>query len=328
MPRSAHALSHTIIERLEATEQFAHYRKSFAELTGLPLSLCSLREWPPAARGRDCGNPFCAAVLQKGHECTACAAVQRAIDADAVAEPRSVTCLAGLCETGVPLRAGEMLVGFLVVGPLLLGTRSDLQLNTTFELMKRSGVKPRRAKLTRAYCESPAVGDDRHASVVRMLVVFAEHLSLLTDQVLVQEQHAEPEPVTKAREFIRENLAQPLRVADVARSAGLSRSYFSRMFKRTTTLGFSDYVSRVRIEQAKKLLLNPNMHVNEIAFAVGFQSVPHFNRIFKRLTGEPPGAFRENRLNRASSGRGNSSPPHDRPDAGGPRRLARRRPQQ
>jgi AraC-like DNA-binding protein len=48
----------------------------------------------------------------------------------------------------------------------------------------------------------------------------------------------------------------------------------------------------VRIEKAKNLLLNPNLRISEIAYEVGFQSLTHFNRVFKRLMGDSPTDYR------------------------------------
>jgi AraC-like DNA-binding protein len=49
----------------------------------------------------------------------------------------------------------------------------------------------------------------------------------------------------------------------------------------------------VRIEKAKNLALNPNLKISEIAFDVGFQSLTHFNRVFRKLTGHSPTGYRE-----------------------------------
>jgi AraC-like DNA-binding protein len=65
------------------------------------------------------------------------------------------------------------------------------------------------------------------------------------------------------------------------------------MFKKATGINFTDYLSRVRIEKAKNLLLNPNLRVSEIAYEVGFQSLTHFNRVFKRVVGQSPTEYRE-----------------------------------
>ena len=64
------------------------------------------------------------------------------------------------------------------------------------------------------------------------------------------------------------------------------------MFKKHTGINFTDYLSRVRIEKAKNLLLNPNLRVSEIAYEVGFQSLTHFNRVFKRVAGLAPSGYR------------------------------------
>jgi YesN/AraC family two-component response regulator len=64
------------------------------------------------------------------------------------------------------------------------------------------------------------------------------------------------------------------------------------MFKKGTGLNFTEYVSRVRIENAKNLLLNPNLRISEIAYQVGFQSLTHFNRVFKKVVGEAPTEYR------------------------------------
>jgi AraC-like DNA-binding protein len=48
-----------------------------------------------------------------------------------------------------------------------------------------------------------------------------------------------------------------------------------------------------RVEKAKNLLLNPNMRISEVAFAAGFQSLSHFNRVFRRIAGESPTRYRE-----------------------------------
>ena len=293
MTPSSRDLSDTIIQRLTNADTFRHYVQSFEQVTRLPLSLCSLRHWPPAVHGTDCENPFCAAMLRSGRSCTACSDVKRAIEANTVREPKSVTCLAGICDTGVPVRMDERLIGFLVVGPVLLATPSEKQFVRTLALLKRWGIEPRRDEFAASYFGTRTLSPEQHAPIVQMLIVFAEHLSMLASQALLREQHAEPAPVARARQFIQEHHAEPLRLAEVASSARLSSTYFSRMFKKSTALSFSEYLARVRVEQAKNLLLNPNMQVSEVAFAVGFQSVPHFNRVFKKLHGETPGTYRQ-----------------------------------
>ena len=79
----------------------------------------------------------------------------------------------------------------------------------------------------------------------------------------------------------------------------MSAFYFCKSFRKATGLTFTDYVARVRVEKVKNLLLNPNKRVSEAAYEAGFQSLSQFNRVFRRVAGEPPSAYRE-KLQQAS----------------------------
>ena len=69
--------------------------------------------------------------------------------------------------------------------------------------------------------------------------------------------------------------------------------YFCKLFKKATGINFTEFVSRLRVEKAKNLLINPNLRISEIAYEVGFQSLTHFNRIFKKIAGQSPTDYRE-----------------------------------
>jgi AraC-like DNA-binding protein len=75
----------------------------------------------------------------------------------------------------------------------------------------------------------------------------------------------------------------------------VSTFYFCKMFKKATGLTFTDYLSRVRVEKAKALLLNPHLRISEIAYDVGFQSLTHFNRMFRKIVGQSPTVYRESK---------------------------------
>jgi len=81
-------------------------------------------------------------------------------------------------------------------------------------------------------------------------------------------------------------------LSQVAKAVNTSSFYFCKMFRKVTGINFTDYLSRLRIERAKNLLLNPNLRISEIAFEVGFQSLTHFNRVFKRILGQSPTDYR------------------------------------
>ena len=78
------------------------------------------------------------------------------------------------------------------------------------------------------------------------------------------------------------------------KASGASVFHFCKVFKKTTGLKFTDYVARLRLEDAKAQLLNPSRRISEVAYDVGFQSLTQFNRMFKRVFGESPTEFRAN----------------------------------
>ena len=116
---------------------------------------------------------------------------------------------------------------------------------------------------------------------------------MVSNQILVQRESTEPQAVTRAKQFILENQGEDLSLGQVAKAVNTSTFYFCKMFKKATGLNFTDYVSRLRIEKAKNLLLNRNLRVSEIAYEVGFQSLTHFNRVFKKIMGQSPTEYRD-----------------------------------
>ena len=99
--------------------------------------------------------------------------------------------------------------------------------------------------------------------------------------------------ITKAKNFIREHHAEELSLPQVAQFANTSRFYFCKLFKRATGLTFTNFLSHVRIERSRNLLINPQLRVCEVAYEVGFQSLTHFNRVFQKLLGQSPTQYRQ-----------------------------------
>lgn len=285
-----------MISRLTKSQLFRDYAQSFEQITGLSLGLREADDWPPSRRGRKCGNAFCALMVTSGRICVACEQAKEDADSD---EPRTVTCLAGLCDSGVPVQLHGSTIGFLEIGGLLLHPPSQRQFDATLEVLRRWELEFNPNQLRESYFQSAQVSVEQHQSILRLLTIFARHLSLLAERPAFLRDGTEPAPVANARAFIEEHYRDRLSLGAVARAVSVSPAHFSRLFKRTTRLSFTDYLARVRVEQAKQMLANPGLRINEVAFAVGFQSVPHFNRVFKKLNGVSPGVYREGRSRQA-----------------------------
>jgi AraC-like DNA-binding protein len=118
--------------------------------------------------------------------------------------------------------------------------------------------------------------------------------------ILDNRNRAEPVQIWKARIFIHQHSADELSLGKVARIVNMNANHLSEKFKEVTGVKFVDYVARTRFEKARDLLRDPRLRISEIAFAVGFQSLSQFNRVFKKLSGDSPTRHRLKHLRRQS----------------------------
>ena len=96
----------------------------------------------------------------------------------------------------------------------------------------------------------------------------------------------------RARDRMDRDFARPLDVADVARSAHLSRAEFTRAFRAAFGESPHRYLQRRRVERAKELLRSTARPVTDVCADVGFRSLGTFSRTFRAVTGESPSAYR------------------------------------
>ena len=82
-------------------------------------------------------------------------------------------------------------------------------------------------------------------------------------------------------------------VNQVAAKVHLTTPAFCRYFKRQTNMTFTDFVNQYRIERAKNLLMQ-DQNVTETCYAVGFESISYFNKLFNKIVGENPSTFKKN----------------------------------
>ena len=97
---------------------------------------------------------------------------------------------------------------------------------------------------------------------------------------------AEPVAIWKARKYIDEHSREELSLTKVAKAVNMNANYLSENFKQVTGIKFVDYVAHAGSKNACDLLRNSRLRISEIAFAVGFQSLSQFNRVFKRFSRE------------------------------------------
>lgn len=108
------------------------------------------------------------------------------------------------------------------------------------------------------------------------------------------DEHKTNKKMQKAIEYIKENYDSNLNMAVVSNYISMNYSLFSFTFKQYTGTNFVNYLKNVRVGEAKRLLTETDMKVNEISKAVGYDHEKHFMKTFKSITGLTPSQYRNN----------------------------------
>jgi AraC-like DNA-binding protein len=102
-----------------------------------------------------------------------------------------------------------------------------------------------------------------------------------------------PKIVRNALLYIEKNYTHQIKLGDVARANAMSKYHFSRIFRQNTGVSFKEYLNARRIERAKYLMRHEEMNVTQAAFAVGFNDLSYFSRLFQTKEGRPPSEYRK-----------------------------------
>src|SRR5438552_964948 len=290
---TARSSDQEVMLHLSRSQIFKDYERAFSEALGLPLNIRAHDSWSPSHHGKTDHDSFAAILARFNKARGACLRAQTDASREPDATTRTVTWFAGLSESAVPVYVGDHILGFLETGEVMLKNPTKKHFASITRQLRAWGYKTDWKRLERTYFRTCVLSPDRYRAMLRLLSIFAQHLSILSNELVVRRQEHEPTNMARARQFIEDHQAEPLSLGRIAHVANTSRHYFCKMFKKATGINFIDHLSRVRVEKSKTLLLNPNSRISEVAFACGFQSMTNFNRAFKRIVRRSPTQFRE-----------------------------------
>ncbi|MDD5595093.1 MAG: response regulator [Candidatus Omnitrophica bacterium] len=107
--------------------------------------------------------------------------------------------------------------------------------------------------------------------------------------------------IQKAKDFTENNCFKKITLKEVSQSVYLSPKYFSRIFKKYTGTGFSDYKLKIKVKKAKELLGKPGYNINQISERLGYENAESFIRQFKKITSVTPTEYRKKYLKKRKS---------------------------
>lgn len=107
---------------------------------------------------------------------------------------------------------------------------------------------------------------------------------------------AEPAPIVRhALQYLDTNYSRSVTLGGIARQLTVSKYYLSHMFKQSTGFSVMGYLNYRRIAEAKQMLAHTDKSVADIGTDCGFMNAQHFYRMFKKMSGMPPGRYRQKR---------------------------------
>ena len=289
---SGQELNYKIVKKLSASQIYNDYKKAFSRVSGLPLTLQPVDPLQPAMQSHQ-ENSLCTMLRRINNGCPFCLALQSELEHRAKLEPVNLCCFAGICQTAVPIRMGDQVIAFLKTGQVLLRQPNKETFSKIAQQLLKWVAKVDLNSIEHAYFQSKVLDQNQYKAFVQLLSIFAKHLGAISNSIAIKESFLEPEVIQSAKGYISDHYYEHLTLAQISRAVNMSVRYFCKTFKRYSGMTFTGYLSRLRVEQAKILLLDPHKHISEVAFEVGFESLSQFNRSFKRITGKTPTEYRQ-----------------------------------
>ena len=97
--------------------------------------------------------------------------------------------------------------------------------------------------------------------------------------------------ISNVQKYIQNHMDERLTLNEVSAVFGLSPNYLSVLFKKTCGVGFSEYITQMKISRARVMLLEQDMKIYEVADQLGFESAFYFSKVFKKVEGVSPREF-------------------------------------
>src|ERR1700687_1238483 len=174
-----------LIDTLRRSKLFRSYEQVCSKATGLPLTLRRVDYWQWDHQGKKHQTPFGAMLAERPATLAVCLQAHQDIIDHTGLIPHTVTCPFGLTETAVPVKLGAQIIGYLRIGQVLRHTPAKSESTKVSRELERRGVRFT-GEIRKAWDKTPMIPPDRYNAIVRLLTFFAEQLSGLANQIVLE----------------------------------------------------------------------------------------------------------------------------------------------
>jgi AraC-like DNA-binding protein/ligand-binding sensor protein len=297
---------------LDLLEAETGLRASFDDLSGISLDYPQLRVSAPHAQ--HC-SPLCEFAKQTPAGYSACSRDKLISNLLTFKRRRGFRgqCYLGLLDMVEPLIVAGRVLGVFYFGSVRLADAAaeERARRRIARFCARQGHDP--AGYLEALERVPQIPPDRLPDLRERLGTVARTVSeLCTAWAAPVERYRQqrtsvywgrlrhPPLVQAALAFVQQHYGEPCQVRDLAARFRCHPDYLSRVFQQHTGLALSDYVRKVRLERARRMLASTALGIGEIGARCGYPEPAHFTRVFRQSTGHTPGAFRQQAQNGSS----------------------------
>ena len=305
--------------------------KSLSEAFSVAITMTDLKYAPLVEASGNCG--FCRTILEhpEGHRrCMKCAALG-GLEAKRTNRPFISHCHAGVTFGCVPVTVQSRYMGIICFGQVRVKGESPAQRSSVINGVKSrlddGEDDALKLRLSRLFKQMPEIEEDRMVKIGNVLWNLTNYMvdrivALKTENrsyewvfqnaltPLIEEQSMMPEPAPKTKVsyrfpinedhqlypvlvYIEEHPELAVTMHEMADLCKLSHSYFSKIFTREIGMNFTDYVVGRKIDKARELLREGAESVADIASGLGFTDTSYFIKVFKKIEGTTPLAYRQ-----------------------------------
>jgi AraC-like DNA-binding protein len=239
-------------------------------------------------------NPFCRLMSRSPQARKICDRTFAAIRDKAAhtSAPSLSCCFAGFAHIAIPVVSAGEHIATIYGGQLLLDPPTEQAFEKISHSLVRLGLGNHLSSLETAWFRTPVISDEQLQAIMHLLKNFADRISRYAATSIFKPVEGEPANVTRTRKFVEERFADPITLPDVLEHLQICASNFSKIFKCSVGIPFTQYLARFRVEKSKSMLANPTMQIRKIAFKSGFESVSQFNRSFRQYAEMTPTQYR------------------------------------
>ena len=268
-------------------------------LTGLAFDFVDITDNTPKKNEAKYEVELCRMVHKTSQGKTACQKCELKGLKESLESKKPVLyrCHLGLNDILVPLVVRKRIVGILTAGQFLMEPPDSKQFEKTFKRLKELCINISQSQAEKLYYELPVCSSQKVNAVIGLLTEFSMYITDIERRLFLMQQNSQSDKVNRAIEFIKEHFQEKLTIEDIAVDVCISQSHLRKLFHLKTMMSPITYLNNYRLDMAVELLKNENAHIVQVAYQVGFDSVSHFNHLFKRRFGYPPSQYRKVEFN-------------------------------